>query len=192
MRGGEARYLQRRRSLRAGPARAERPPPPSPLPTPSPPPPQLPRAAPHVTRARAGGGAVAGPAPGVLMRRPTRVRVRGGCRGDQASVELPTTRGLVSGERKLRLPDRAGGSSDPAEPGVRYIRDKHVPRGLGGRGGRADGAGLRAGAGRGGVGGRPRGRGPTGPQGRCRPPPQGAEGGRWAAPSTTPNIPSQR
>lgn len=98
--GGAARYLQRLRSLRAGPARAARPPPRSPPPPPpplSPPPPQLPRAAPHVTRARAGGGAVAGPAPGVLTCRPTRVRVRGGCCGDQASVRLPTTPALVVG-----------------------------------------------------------------------------------------------
>lgn len=86
-----ARYLQKRRSLREGPARASRPPPPSP------PPPQLPRAAPHVTRARAGGGAVAGPASGAPTCWPTLLRVRGGCRGNEASVEMPTTRARAVG-----------------------------------------------------------------------------------------------
>ena len=96
--GEGTRYLQRRRSLRVGPARAARPPPPSPPPPPPrSTPPQLPRAAPHVTRARAGGGAVAGPAPGVPTCRPTLLRVRGGCRGNQASVGQPTIRARVVG-----------------------------------------------------------------------------------------------
>lgn len=111
MRGGGgcgARYLQRRCGLEAGPAKDARPPPPSP------PPQQLPGPRPHVTRARAGGVAVAGPAPGVPTLRPAGVRVCGGCRGDQGSVGLPTTRAPVA--------FWARGRSDPAEPGSHCYR----------------------------------------------------------------------
>lgn len=106
--GGGARYLQRRCGLEAGPAKDARPPPPSP------PPQQLPGPRPHVTRARAGGVAVAGPALGVPTLRPARVRVCGGCRGDQGSVGLPTTRAPVA--------FWARGRSDPAEPGSHCYR----------------------------------------------------------------------
>lgn len=46
----------------------------------------------HVTRAGAGGGAVVKLAPGVPTCGPVQVRMCSGCRGDQGSVGLPTTR----------------------------------------------------------------------------------------------------
>lgn len=120
---GEARgevgawYLQRRRSLGAGPARAARPPPPSPATPPSPPPPpppQLPRAAPpRDPRTRRGAEPLRGP-PLASRRAAPPVRVRGGCRGDQTSVGLPTTRALVvGGEGKQSSPTRPGAVATP-------------------------------------------------------------------------------
>lgn len=139
-----ARYLQRRRSLGAGPTKDVRPPP------------RRRRRSyngprPHVTRARAVGGAVAGPAPpGVPSARAQWLPWGPGKRmpANDADAEWPGGLGHVV------IPHNRG---SPLLRGVQCFQNKHALRGLGALGGRGSGAGLRAGAGlgasRGGVGG---------------------------------------
>ena len=107
---------------------------------------------PHVTRARAGGGAVTGPAPGVPSA--SAQRLPGGPGKRRAANDADADAEWPGGLGDVVIPHNR---ASPLLRGVQCFRNKHAPRGLGARGGRGSGAGLRAGAGlgasHGGVGG---------------------------------------